>query len=336
MYWVKDRFDVGVALDIRRTEQDAFIGMWGSSLRSFRAAGNNCIKVLNYVNSRPRYHNLYLRQYACLEDNHPEMIPEPTAGRVEEEMALADLLLVPSTFIALQMPEYREKVVIAPYGVDITHFAPRPGHGNQTFNVLYLGQISHRKGLKTLLSAARLLPSLTFRLAGPLVSRELIASLPPNACYIGPVHPAETPELMRCADVFVLPSFEDAYPLVTMEAMASGVPPIVSSNCGTAELLADGKAGSVFRVADADDLARHIQRLFDYPEVRRKAGQEARDRVVSAHTWEQYAERVLSMIDSTSKQLTTLPMPGSSTPDPTIRVGSNRDAGESSDPAMRN
>lgn len=50
---------------------------------------------------------------------------------------------------------------------------------------------------------------------------------------------------MREVDAFVLPSVEDAYPLVVLEAMASGLPVVVAENIGTASLVTEPGAGIV-------------------------------------------------------------------------------------------
>jgi len=303
MYWVKEQFDQEVSKRLPVFGDGCvLIGMWGSSAASFQRAGAGCLKVLNYVNSRPSVHNKLLRDLAGLGPSHPEMIPPRTADRVENEMARADLLLVPSRFVAEQMPEYRNKVEVIPYGVNPNMFSGRlapqkpASAAAEPFTVLFLGQISHRKGVGILLEAAARLNSVHFRLVGPCVSRVLLQSLPKNVEYMGPVVHSQVPSIMRGSEAFVIPSVEDAYPLVTLEAMATGKPVIVSSNCGTSELISDRVNGLVFEAGSVNSLVSCIETLAADCELRHVIGNNARDVVESAHTWNHYGQRVFDRV----------------------------------------
>jgi glycosyltransferase involved in cell wall biosynthesis len=294
MYWVKARFDHAVAHALERDGADVVVGMWGSSLATFEAAGANCIKVLNYVNSRPEYHNRYLRELALLPPGHPEMVPARTSELVEREMAIADIILVPSEFVAAQMPEFGHKVSIVPYGVDPVAFAERPATPQRGHSVVFVGQISHRKGISTLFAAARRLPRLSFKMIGPLVSPEVLDKLPANVHYAGKVVHNEVSAAMQSADIFVLPSFEDSYGLVTTEAMAAGLPVVVSGNCGTSELISHRENGMVFSAGNVDELAEAIDELASDAGLRNRVGAAGQRKVLKSFTWEQYADRVLS------------------------------------------
>ena len=65
------------------------------------------------------------------------------------------------------------------------------------------------------------------------------------------------------ADLFVIPSLADAYPLVAMEAMSAGLPVIVSENTGTAGIIADGENGFVVPICDHQILAEKISFLYN-------------------------------------------------------------------------
>jgi glycosyltransferase involved in cell wall biosynthesis len=305
MYWVKSRFDSAVARALERNGADIVIGMWGSSLETFKAAGPNCIKVLNYVNSRPEYHNRFLRELAQLRPGHPEMVPLRTSESVEREMAIADLLLVPSEFVAAQMPEYRDKVAIVPYGVDPVAFSRHEKPNSSECNVIFVGQISHRKGISTLLAAARRLPKISIRMVGPVVSPELLESLPSNVIYEGSALHQDVSSAMRSADLFVLPSLEDSYGLVTLEAMAAGVPVVVSRNCGTSELISHGESGMLFPAGDTSALVAAIDELVSSAELRARIGRAGQRKVLKGFTWEQYSDRVLQHIAAITVGATT-------------------------------
>ena len=296
MYWVKSRFDIDVAQAIQADHSHVVIGMWGSCLSTFRAAGAKRLKVLNFVNSRPSYHNRFLRDLAQLGSHHSEMVPQRTCDLVEREMEIADLVLVPSEFVALQMAEYRTKVAVVPYGVDTSIFSGPSRRLDQDFNVLFVGQISHRKGISTLLAAARKMPNIRFTMIGPRVSPELLHELPSNVSYLGSAIHDELPSAMRSASVLVLPSFEDSYGLVTAEAMSAGIPVVVSGNCGSSELISHGQDGLVFPAGSVDEFIAAIELLARDRDLRERMGQAAEEKLRKSFTWEQYSDRVISRI----------------------------------------
>jgi glycosyltransferase involved in cell wall biosynthesis len=299
MYAAKMAFDRNVARAM--PDADVILGIYGSAALTFQAARRRDVfTILNFVNSHPAEHNRYLRELAGLRGGH-EFVPDGVARRVERELALADLVLVPSQFVARQLlgrglPERR--LAVLPYGVDPAMFAPRPsGRPNARIRCLYVGQISHRKGIPILLEAASRLPEVEFVLIGPVVSPDTLRATPRNAVRFGSLRAPEVAEQMQRADLFVLPSVEDAYPLAVLEAMASGLPVVVTDHVGSSEMLEPGVNGMVVPAGDADALAEAIQRLALDPELRAKMGRAARARVELAQAWEAYGARVLKRIE---------------------------------------
>jgi len=304
MYRVKAQFDIGVARRLSIETSDVFVGMYGASVRSFetiRKTGG--LAVLNFVNSHPDEHNRYLIELAGLKAPHHELIPQWVAKRVEEELALAHLVLVPSHFVARQLsargvPE--DKIAMIPYGVNLEAFQPVSGLKKRTMlECLYVGQISYRKGIQILLDAAKQCQDLPirFRLVGPIVSRELLAQLPENVRYEGPTLPGGVANAMRTADMFVLPTLEDSYALVVLEAMATGLPIITTDHAGSAEVLTDGVNGLVTSAGSSEVFANAIRRLVDDEALREKLGVAGRELVVSgAYSWNTYGDKVLQEI----------------------------------------
>ena len=190
---------------------EVLVVMYGSSRDSFmKVKGAGGLAVLNCVNSHPTEHNRYLIEMAGLNSGHHELIPGWVTARVEQEIDLADLIIVPSRFVGEQLRSYgvaEERIATIPYGVDLSAFCPanRSKPQSQDLECLYVGQISHRKGIPILLQAADLLRDapVRFRLLGPLVSPEVLVSLPANVAYEGAVNPGVVSEAMRRADLCV-------------------------------------------------------------------------------------------------------------------------------------
>lgn len=104
IYAAKMAFDRAVARE--RPPAEAVVGICGSVALAIRAAREmDALAVLNFVNSHGAEHNRFLREPAGLHGPGHELVPERVAGRVEQELSLADLVLVPSRFVVNQLLE---------------------------------------------------------------------------------------------------------------------------------------------------------------------------------------------------------------------------------------
>jgi glycosyltransferase involved in cell wall biosynthesis len=307
MYRSKARFDEGVSARLGGLDVDVVVGMFGACRQTFVAAGRtHSVRVLNFVNSHPAVHNQMLRELAGLPDDHPEMVPPSTQRAVEAELELADLVLVPSEFVARQLREAGvapEKISVHPYGVDPRRFAPAAGPDRPAspspVRVLFVGQLSHRKGLGCLLDAARSLQDedIAVTLMGPMVSPDVLVDVPANVTVRPAVGHAEVAEALAGSDIFVMPSLEDAYCLAVLEAMAVGVPVVGTDHVGTSELIQTAGGGEVVAAADPGKLAQALSALAHDPARRRAAGAAARDAMSAGPTWDDYAEGVAARVD---------------------------------------
>jgi glycosyltransferase involved in cell wall biosynthesis len=91
---------------------------------------------------------------------------------------------------------------------------------------------------------------------------------------------SDVARLMAACDVFTLPSFEEPFGLVYLEAMAMRRPVVGVDNGGTPEVVEHGRAGLLAPQGDIDSLAAHIVALLRDPELRARMGAYGRDRVV--------------------------------------------------------
>jgi glycosyltransferase involved in cell wall biosynthesis len=200
-------------------------------------------------------------------------------------------VLVPSRYVAGQLrrrsiPEAR--IVIKPFGVDLAAFRPSDADERlvqiRPLQCLYIGQISHRKGIRVLLHAAQRLRhrAIEFDLVGTLVSPEVLERASDSVRWHGASVHGNIPELMRRADVFVLPSIDDACGLVVVEAMACGLAIIVTDRAGASGIVTDGVDVIVVAAGDVPALVAALERLLDDPEGRlqgRRLGDEWRMRI---------------------------------------------------------
>jgi glycosyltransferase involved in cell wall biosynthesis len=217
------------------------------------------------------------------------------------DLALADRVLVPSWHIAetlVRQGTPEGKVRVVPYAADCRRFRPLAGkrHGPEcTF--LFAGGISGRKGIKYLLEAWRRIrrPSWRLELLGPLPAD--LGPLEPYLDFIEPlgrVSHAEMPARLAAADVFVFPSLFEGSAVVTYEALACGLPSIVTPNAGS--VVRDGIEGFLVPCSEVDSLAQRMEQLGNDPGLRATMGLAARARAM-AFDWPRYHDALIAAVD---------------------------------------
>lgn len=156
----------------------------------------------------------------------------------------------------------------------------------ETPTLLYLSNILTNKGVFVLLDALKLLAadSLAFRanLAGAPGDTATMAAfkdvreqpeLRDRVTYAGIVIGDEKDRLFRSADIFVMPTLFDAFPLVALEAMAYSLPVVCSEEGSLPDIVRDGETGVLVEKGKADDLAAALKPLLVDSARRRKMGE---------------------------------------------------------------
>jgi glycosyltransferase involved in cell wall biosynthesis len=225
---------------------------------------------------------------------------EQTLRIEEEEFRLADHLLCPSEFVVktfLDKGFPAAKLLRHSYGFDGQEFYPYPEYTRNKggIKMLFVGSCAVRKGVHFALQAwlkSSAKTHGTFTIAGeflPDYAAKLEPMLKsPSVRVLG--HRKDIPELMRNHDILVLPSLEEGFPLVCMEAFGSGCVPVVSEVClGICE---HRKNAMVHRIGDVEELTEHINTLDGDRELLqslREAGLKERGKF----TWDQAGQQLL-------------------------------------------
>jgi starch synthase len=100
---------------------------------------------------------------------------------------------------------------------------------------------------------------------------------------------------MSEADVFVFPSLFEGFALVILEAMATGLPVITTSNTAGPDLIEDGKEGLIVPAGDVEALQTAMAFLLNDPERARAMGHAAHEKA-KEYTWERYGEKYEAML----------------------------------------
>jgi glycosyltransferase involved in cell wall biosynthesis len=193
----------------------------------------------------------------------------------------------------------RVHVVLPGANLKRWHHVDRSGRpANAPARILFVGAEFGRKGGDLLLDWAERTPNKNWQLdlvtsasSLPEWVRQLLptasgqrvvsASLAPRLpgvrvhCGLGPNDP-ELMQLYRDADIFCLPTRADSSSVASLEAMATGLPVLVSAVGGIPELIQSGETGILLRPNDPADLAAKLEAVLDQPQLRHNLGRAAR------------------------------------------------------------
>jgi len=221
--------------------------------------------------------------------------------RLVEEYRAADFLVAQSRLTVdylLQMGIPPSQIILLPLGVDTGRFSPASAKNiDRPFRALFVGQLGIRKGLHHLLEAWQQLdlPNAELLLAGSVDKHQfgdkVLGKYRGAYRWLGFVE-AQLPKVYQDSAIFILPSLAEGAALVMHEAMASGLPCIVSTNVGCT--LRDGVEGFVIPIGDVKALEDRILRLYAEPKLRQTMGMAARARAEQL-TWQEYGRRLALM-----------------------------------------
>ncbi len=201
-------------------------------------------------------------------------------------------------------------VSVAGAGVDPVPFENRDGacirarHGIGDRSVVgFVGRQDSLKGVPTLIDAMRLVwrhsPDAFLLIAGqtahrePIVSR-MLAELSPDdrarVVLIDDFADADAPSIFDACDVLALPSVEESFGMVMIEAWMSGKPVIGADIAPTRCVVDDGVDGLIARPFDSADLAAKILDLMADPAKRASFGERGRAKVLERYTWDRVTD----------------------------------------------
>ena len=279
---------------------DAFIGISGAGLLTGQKVQRSGGKyVCDRGSTHQRFMDRVLREeFARWALPLPVEVPY-VAEREEACYAAADRITVPSSVARrsfVEMGIAPEKVSVIPYGVRLDRFQKVAEPDLDSFEVLFAGQVSLRKGVPYLLEAfARVRhPRKHLTLAGFVQAhmKELLPRLPTaQVTFAGAVSQAELVERMSRSHCLVLPSVEEGLALVQAQAMACECPVIATVATGAEDLFTNGVEGFIVGDRDVDALALRMQQLADDGELRARMAAAARMRVGSVGGWDEYGRR---------------------------------------------
>ena len=213
------------------------------------------------------------------------------------------------------------KVVVIPPGVDTSRFYPIPPEEAKEYigvppcerMLLFVGRIEPLKGIDTLIKAIALM-----RAEGVFVCLAVIGGEPEAdpetssaemsrlkamcekagvsdlVAFLGKRSQETLPYYYSAAEAVVVPSHYESFGMVALEAMACGVPVVVSQVGGLAFLVQDGVTGFTVPVDEPQALADRLSRLVSDPVLRNRLGSQAAT-VAKEYAWENIAARIVEL-----------------------------------------
>lgn len=260
------------------------------TLRWARANGVQC--VLDNPNGHIRHYREVFQEEArrwcgAAHIGHPT---EAAVERVEEEYELASSIRVSSEWAKRSMVSRgvpSEKVQVIAQPLNLSRFTagqgPKPAGG--PLRVCYVGNLNLAKGFHYLLRALRAFgpDDVALEIVGTTGSRQsrLLFERESRGLAVQSA-PGDPLPAYRRAEVFIFPSLHDGFGFAPAEAMACGLPVIITNDCGAADWVRGGRAGWVIPPRDVASLTAALnaaaQRRAELPSMGALARAEAERR----------------------------------------------------------
>ncbi len=298
--WRNERFDDLVSEIVECERPPALLCYDSCALKAFRRAKSLGVACIMDQSVAHLTRGLRLLQEEAVlhpdfADSLPAEAPDWLVRRCTEEAILADWILAGSEYVKESLVElgvFPSRIAVVPYGADTDRFHPVEKASGGVFRLLFVGQISQRKGIKYLLEAIKQLNlnGMELVLVGGVVgSGEGLIPYRGYFTHVPNVPHHEVHTYFQRGDVFVYPSLHEGSAIAVYEALASGLPVITTPNSGS--VVRDGIDGFIVPIRDVEALKEKILLLYENRELRAAMGRNARRRA-EEFTWQAYRQRV--------------------------------------------
>lgn len=167
--------------------------------------------------------------------------------------------------------------------------------------ILFVGRLAPKKGVGNLIEAMdHVEGEAHLQIVGDGECRheleKLAAATSQSVEFTGSVPPEDVDEYYRRAGVFVLPSLEgEGMPNAVLEAMAHGLPVVVTESGALSNIIEDGTNGVVVPMNDPVALGTSIDRVLADRDLQSEVGEQARQYVRDHHSWDHISRKVIEL-----------------------------------------
>lgn len=206
-----------------------------------------------------------------------------------------------------------EKITVIHNGVNLSEFSlgnkknirleirKKYNIGKNEILLLFVGNPFSRKGLEYLLRALPFVKNVKLLIIGrydditPYLKLSDSLGVRERVLYMDFVD--KISDFFASSDIFVFPTLYEPFGLVVIEAMASGLPVVVSKCAGAAELIEDGNGGILLdNPKNPEEIAEKVNMLIKNKRLRSKISKQAR-KVVEEYAWDKVAEKWLEVFE---------------------------------------
>ncbi len=301
-------FDSKVAGRVPGLRPDVVYAYEGGALETFREAKRLGIKTIYELTSSYWY---WVRNLLTEEaERSPEfagLLPNLADSKKhlewkDEELALADYIFVASEHVRRTLADAvpREKIRVLHYGAPAIRQRPRTATDPaRPLRVLFVGRLVQHKGIGYLLDAVDRLGS---EVELTLVGRRFLANARVDEAvrrwrWFETLPHDRVMEVMIESDVLVLASISEGFGLVVTEALACGLPVVVTPNVGASDLVHDGQEGFVVPVGSADLITERLHTLHGDRELLAAMSRKAQTSAAEA-SWKSYRSNLREAVEA--------------------------------------
>jgi rhamnosyl/mannosyltransferase len=250
------------------------------------------------------YHSDVIRQKGLLRFYKPFL---------KKILSVSDQIIVTSENYMESSPhlhDFIHKCTVIPLGIDLSPFLQRDSKNADSIKqrygspiILFVGKLRYYKGLQYLLEAMSNISAKLIVIGNGPMEKEWrnfasMLNMHDKVFFLGEIGGDQLSAYYQAADIFVLPACErsEAFGLVQVEAMASGLP-VISTELGTGTSFVNKNdvTGLVVRPKDPNLLRDGILYLINNPTLRRNMGNSGRERAINEFSLETMIERVMNL-----------------------------------------
>lgn len=218
-----------------------------------------------------------------------------------------DYFIVASNFVKDSLVSCgvkQEKIIHIPYGANVDHFKPDPNlkSTNGPLQLIYVGQVSYRKGVHHLLEAisAFKVEEVQLRICGQYDKKSSIMQKygnVENVKFEGFITQDVLQTYYQSSDLFILASLGEGMAMVGLEAMACALPVFCTEYTGINDLIDHKKNGYIMESYNTEAIVNAISWALNNRTLLPKMGKEAR-KIAEVYTWNYYQENLANAINN--------------------------------------
>jgi glycosyltransferase involved in cell wall biosynthesis len=239
---------------------------------------------------------------------------------VDKLLDHAEVIISPSRFYIDEskfLRKYKDKIVVIPNGIDLNNFRTslskiesrkKLGLDINKKIILFCGFLSPHKGPDIAIKAfseifSKIKNTELIFLGDGIMKNELLRmakklDLVKNIRFIGFIGDIKTKvDYFNSADIFILPSLSECFPIVNLEAMACGIPIVASKIGGVPDAVKEGENGLLVLPMNKNTLSDAIIYLLEKEEIREKFGKNGLEKIKD-YSWERIAEKTEKVYES--------------------------------------